>query len=364
MKIDIITMHSVKNYGSALQTYATQYILSKKLKQDVEIIDYRAGVRSTKSYFLERPKGKYNKIKEILYLIYKFPERLLQYIVFENFLKKNISTTKRRYNNYEELSANLPVADIYMTGSDQTWTFVYGFDRAYFLDFTNKKKIAYAASFGKNTLSEDEISKIKSLLKEYNAISVREKTGLDILKQCDINNGKCLLDPTMMLSIKDWNDLYIQSKLNIKEKYLLIYMLGNVPRMYDYAKEIADKYGYKIIKFGWDYLKPKNVDKIYRFSSPVDFIYLFQNAQYIVTNSFHGTAFAINFNKPFITIPPDENNARFNSILDMTNLQSKNMYKGLNIEEATKKIDYNQINDILNKKREEAINFLKNNIKE
>lgn len=185
MKVGVVTLHRVFNYGSALQAFATQIIL-EKLGCDVEIIDYITEVRTMKrilSYCHE--KYRYSVLKRNLYILSRLGPNILKYLSFNSFVKKHLKLSKRKYYTIHDLRKFPPQKDVYITGSDQVWNSDYNemIDKGFFLDFgpKNIKRISYAASFGKDSLDDNEKMLIFDLLKNYNHISVREKQAQNIL---------------------------------------------------------------------------------------------------------------------------------------------------------------------------------------
>ena len=187
-KVGIITLHRVVNYGSVLQTYALQEKI-KSLNCDVEVIDYYPR-RLTMLGMLERIKNKGEKfqknflIRNLARLII-LPSYILRFNTFFSFLKKHINLSKKIYKDEIEINNEKFDYDIYCTGSDQVWNCGWNekFDAPYYLSFApdNKKKIAYAASFGKSKLDVEEKEATKKYLLRYDNISLRELSGVKIV---------------------------------------------------------------------------------------------------------------------------------------------------------------------------------------
>lgn len=311
--IGIITMHRVLNYGSYLQTYATcKFIQSCGCK--ATIIDYLFPNDYHKSLAAKRPKTRkqnnwiQNKIAGICFRLIHQNEGLRKE-KFASFYQKELTFTKP-YQSLDELQQDPPLFDIYITGSDQVWNPIWiGTDTAFLLSWApkNRPKYSYAASFGLKELPSDISRSFKTYLERYTAISIREQS--DILEKMGLPKGKVVLDPTFLLNKEEWKGVISHEPL-IQGPYILCYLLDYTFNPFPYAhkviKYIAKKTGYKVVMITSD---PTNILRgyhVYPNCGPYDFLNLFYYAQFIITSSFHGTAFAINFQKSFISIVNDE----------------------------------------------------------
>lgn len=364
-KVIVATILKVCNYGTALQVYATQTIL-QKLGFNVEILNYKQKRLENNKLLFKSDKAKTtikNRIYRILSIIYRMIPNIIIKNKFEKFLTQYINLTPKECTSFEEVNDNYINADAYITGSDQVWNSNYneGIDKVYYLDFVpnNVKKISYAASIGMDNFKEEEKENIQMLLKKYNSISVRELSAKSAIKNLGLK-VQVVLDPTLLIPRQEW--INISNKKVNEEKYLLLYILGRDKTLLKYAQEIAKGRNLKIVKVGLDFIHSKIVNKSYSYATPNDFISLFINASYIITNSFHGIAFAINFNKQFIAIPPKSYQTRLNSILSLFDLEDRMIVnqKLINLKD----IDYGQVNQKLDKMRNSSINFLRKSLGE
>ena len=366
MRILIVTMHRGNNFGSALQVYALSETL-KNLGHNPVVLDYiprrinfRLNLgRMIKNLFLGKSlHGKYEALRGIMILVSSQRQ-------YNRFFKEKVNLT-RPYYSYDELVNDCPVADIYMTGSDQVWNSFHngGIEYVFFLDFVpeHAKRISYAASFGKERLDEWEISETTRLLKKYQAISVRESSALTILKNLGITNGVHVLDPTLLLSKEEWLKRIPKNKE--QDKYLLIYSVEpNKTDLIEYAKLIANRLNLKIYLVEWGLRKYPGVDKMLSLLPPLELMSYFANAEFIVASSFHGTAFSINMNKQFMSVAPKKFSTRAKSLLDLVSLSDRYVEEGnFKIEQALSPIDYENVNDILSRQREISKSFLVNAI--
>lgn len=369
MKVNVITLHRVFNYGSVLQTYATQKSL-EKLGYEVEVIDYITEVRTVKKIFLFYPESyKGSIIKKNIYILSRLIPNLLKYVSFKKFLSEHINLSKQKYINIDDLRNNPPNGDVYITGSDQVWNSDYNemIDKGFFLDFGKEevKRISYAASFGKSELAEWEKEETLKLLKKYDYIGVREQKAIEILEDLGIEKARLTLDPTLLLTRSDWCELINQgSKKKNTDKYVLLFLLYNEDNgATSYARKIADEKGIKVIQLCWKVKAPKDVDEIATYKNPIEFLQYMNDATYIVTNSFHGVAFAINLNKEFLVVPRKEYNSRLYNILEIAGLNNRIMNDQLDLKEALKEIEYRLVNDRIEKQRQISIDFLESAIK-
>lgn len=366
MRIAVLTLHRVYNYGSALQAYATQRVL-EKLGHDVQVVDYITEQRTKKRIFLAPSKnGTLHGIRGIAYRVAKVFSLLLKEMTFGSFVRKNLQLTNK-YITAQDLEMTPPQADVYITGSDQTWNSTYneGVDRGFFLDFLpeNARRISFVASFGKSELSADEIEQTKKYINRYSALSVREDQAQKILSDLGRKDAVQLIDPTLQISKTDWCAL--ASKRLVKKPYLILMLLYNEDNhATEFARKIADDKGLKLVKISWELLKPAMVDQLFTHRSPADFLSLFYYADFVVTNSFHGLAFSINLEKQFIVVPRNEFNSRIESLLSLTGLNDRMVSSFEELARYKNEISYDCIKKILDDERRKARDFLRNNLKD
>lgn len=360
-KASIITMHRVYNYGSVLQAYATQKIFERN-GLECEILDYISPYRAKKPLFLEYPpKYNNNLAQRLLYYICKVPSFALKDFTFGKFIRQYLKLSSRSYITNDDILKNPPKADIYVTGSDQVWNSKYnhGVDSSYYLNYApkGKKKISFVSSFGRNELVDKEASVVKPMLKEFDMISIREDSAAKILEKMGISST-VLIDPTLQLTIDEW--IQMASPRLVKDDYLLLFLLYNEDNgASDYASKVAEKLGLKVVKLSWELKKSKKIDILFTHRTPQDFLSLFVNANFIVTNSFHGVAFSINLNKKFAFIPRSEFNGRIESLLRLTKLESRKVEDTDDISLCNSDIDYSKVNSILDVERARAQLYLK-----
>ncbi len=367
VKLGLITLHRVKNYGSVLQAYATQEIL-KKNNYEAELIDYYPK-RYTKLGMLRKVKNqnKYLKNSFILRLIARiiiFPSYCLRFKNFNKFVKKHLNLSKQQYRNYDELKEQLPYNDIYVTGSDQVWNSSWndGIDECLFLNFPNiKKKIAYAASFGKSHLDDNEKQITKELLSKYNYISLREMSGVNICEDLGIKNTVNVLDPTLLLTANEWRE--VSSNKFKNEKYILVYNLNRNKKIDNYAENLSKKNGLKVKYLSYQLHELYRNGKMYCNPKVEDFLALIDNAEFVISDSFHATAFSLIFNKQFVIVYPDKFSTRLQSILNLLDLDNRVAKNENDLKIVDKNIDYELVNEKLDIERQKSMEWLLNNLK-
>lgn len=304
MKIGIITIHNSPNYGACLQSYALYKYINMN-GGDVEVIDLHRPIEfddyipSAKYVRCRKPIMTWKmRIKRMLGL-YKVNVDANKYSPFalkkfENF-NSEISLSKP-YRSIDELYANPPKYDLYITGSDQVWNPTQNYClEPYFLTFVAEgqgKKISYASSIGINDLTIKEKSLFKKWLSSYDAISIREKQGKVLLQSFINRDIKQVPDPTFLLSMDFWREMAIRPQFN--EKYILLFTLRFSPILLKYCLELSKESNLKLIVLsqiqpdveGDSYIAIKD-------AGPKEFIGYIKYAEMVITDSFHCTVFSI-----------------------------------------------------------------------
>lgn len=362
MKISVITMHAVKNYGSVLQTYATQKLLTD-LGHDVEIVNYIRNKNLNSNLLKTWTKDDKGIKKKIKSLILKPTIRSWKKI-FGEYLDEYINLTPYVYSSEEDLINNPPIADIFCTGSDQVWNSGWnnGIEKAFYLTFVpdNIPKIAIAASIGKNKLDKEEIDIILPYLRRYDYISMREISGLNIIRDMGLTNVGFCLDPTLLISKEEW--LEHAKYPPMRKKYILVYQLNHDKEFDDYAVRLAKRKGLELYRVCTRYDQCRFSGKPIFIPKVQELLGLINNAEFIITNSFHATIFCINLNKEFISIYPNEYSSRISDILDVFSLQDRHLTNYNQYEIIDSKIDYKKVNLKLCEYRLQSINLIRNMI--
>lgn len=378
--IGIITILKTNNYGAELQAYATQAILNK-LGHNAEIIDYlfykNPGHIITKA---SKPSFNHGLKKKLSEKLYPIIARLKTQASTESssnrekrFDKFHTENTRMSptYRTIDDLYAAKQSYDVYMVGSDQVWNpGIYSSLLPYMLAFApeGKKRVAYASSFGVSAIPQEQQWLYKKYLPEFSSIGVREKNAVEMVKELGGKDATWVLDPTLLLDKEDWTKVASNAYGN-KKNYILLYELTPCPYILELAKYFREKRGMDIVRICKNAAvedKDKSIENIID-AGPAEFVRLFANAGMIITNSFHGTAFSINFSKEFYTVTParKHNNSRQRSILELFKLQDRLILENTPLESISMDvINYAVVSEILENERKKSIKFLTNAIDE
>ncbi len=368
MKIATITCHRVYNHGATLQAWALVSYL-KQLGHDVNIIDYRPDYLRGQ-FELKVNNQRFEKpVIKWFYLAAKYPswkKSLLRKAAFDAFDNKFIEplVTDRCYLTEEELRNNPPSADAYIAGSDQIWntTFKNGTDPSFYLDFGNKetKRVSYAASFATASLRKGTEHFVKSKLSCFDAISVREPSGVKLAESMGYD-ATLVCDPVFLVNADVWAKK-IATKDGENDKYVLVYDFECSDEVRKVATKIAKDKGLKIYSVGPFVLNYAN--KCYINNGPDTFVALVKNATCVVSNSFHATAFSFIFNKNmFVVKRTDGLNTRMQDLLGRYGIID-HLVNSDSIDKLGDRfeIDYDKVNPILQKEIEDSKLWLKNQL--
>lgn len=355
MKISFITIHIGSNFGSNLQAIATSEVL-KDLGADPICVNYIPPRTTYERYWKEAFQSLRKIIKRICY----FPFLVIEKRRFANFLAKNCKVSRPIYakDNFVKVC---PKADIYLTGSDQVWNFTHneGLDTHYFFDGIEGKKISFSASIGKEILSDEEFGLIAKYTKDYKDIAVREGSAVKLFRRMG-RKVVHLLDPTLMLNCAQWRN-YATQRL-VKEPYLFVYLPYNIVNKelcYQSIRKIANTKNLKIVTYSCSIIKERMSDKTIYFADPGDFLSLMLHAEYVITNSFHGTAFSINLNKQFWVYMPLHFSTRITSVIALCNLETRILVGLIQDAQIDTVIDYIPVNKLLEVERKKGYDYLR-----
>ena len=320
MRIGIITFHRAINYGAVLQTYALQKFLNVS-NYDAEVIDYRCEHMEN---FYKTFTIKDKSIKQIIRGMLNLKNTYKKKREFYRFLNQNVRISTEVYDKFNIDKANLRY-DKFITGSDQVFNFACtDFDKTYFLQFVKNcdNKLSYAASFGMKEIPDGYVNDYKSLLSTFSELSIRENAGQQIVKKLTGKDSELSVDPVFLLTAEEWEKLAKKPKL---KNYILIYKLNTSNLIFDFARKLSKLTGRKIVALNFDVvdqMKTPDIKGVYS-ASVEEFLGYIKYADYVVTNSFHGTAFSVIFHKDFYVEALQKDfkpNDRAESLLCLTGL--------------------------------------------
>ena len=355
-----LTRHTVSNYGSVLQAYATQTAIENLGYDPICINYYRSDEKPKKlvGTLLQCSPWNKNLLTRLIYMVTQKPVYAYAGKRFENY-RKIVKVTDTEYNNEQQLMKNTPKADVYLTGSDQVWNTITcdKIDPVFFMSFLkdNQKRVSYAASFGSSCVKEEDKEIISTLLKKYSTVSIRENSGIKIAESLGVKATQ-VLDPTFLLSKDEWSRLL--SKRECKEKYVLVYQLHPNKQFDKYAKAFAKSKGLKLYRISHCFHHIVRSGKFICCPPIEEFMWYIKNAEYFLTDSFHGTAFSIGFNTQFVNVLPKKYSERIQSILELIGYENRILqsYDDFNITDE--KIDFKKVNEIIETERKKSYDIL------
>lgn len=384
MKLAILTQPLHDNYGGLFQAYALKEVL-QEMGHEVIIIN-----RVQKYRYRSTPLWrKFASIAKSILIGRRIHPNVFLKMSHKEELSRETSKFRDKYipnlshlitDNEGMQELNTMGFDAYIVGSDQCWRPKYSPNiRSYFLDFavddSRVKRIAYAASFGVShwEFTDEDTLACKELLQKFDAISVREDSAIDLIKtNLSRTDAQHVLDPTMLLSPHQYKAIVDKEKIAPSPGNLKVYVLDKTPEKDNLVKMLESKLQLNAFEVLPE--KRLNEEKVtnnninyFVFPNPAIWLRGFQDAKFVVTDSFHGTVFSILHNIPFIAIGNvDRGLSRFQSLLKMFGLEDRLVadINSVNIDNfAEKSIDWERVNVVLEKEREKARDFLKNNLR-
>lgn len=291
--IGILTFHSANNYGAVLQAYALQKTLQRlRPASDVRIVDYRCRevVKAVDFASLKKDKG---ALRALLH----YRQEKEKQRQFDKFRNERLSLTEP-YFDKSSLERALAEYSALISGSDQVWNSRFnGGDDVYLQNFRSggTLKLSYAASFGTGSPDESETELCRRCLSQFEAVSVRESSAVRLVEDRLGLSAEQHIDPTLLLTADEWREIACAPKK--RGGYILVYMVPKQQTIIDCALKLRKETGLPIVMLSKN-LKPLNVTHAGG-SSPEQFLGFFLNADYVITNSFHGTAFSVIFDREF-----------------------------------------------------------------
>lgn len=346
MKIQIITIHKINNFGSVFQAYGLCEYLNRN-GYNAETIDYMP------SYFRKSAL----KSRLLGYLNYSALQSRRK--KFDTFVRENIPLTKHEYLSLEELNQNPPEADVYIAGGDQLWNNHYpcGNDDAFKLTFCKGKKISFGTSLGRDNFSKEDLLSLKEKIHDFEKISVRETSSVSMLASVGLDS-EWVCDPVLLLTREDYSRFV--SDRPLKEKYAFVYLVP-ASELLDKAVRFLSEKGYKIVLCSG--MRKKCYCDVFRKDlGPDEVLSYIANADFVLSASFHATLFSILFEKEFATLLPNKNtNARIEDLLTWTSLKDRIVRDELT-EKILVKPNFGSANEAIQNLKKSSEIYLKQNL--
>ena len=369
-----MTWYDKDNYGTTLQAYSLQNILSKY--GECEIIAYKSkhpgyGFKDIIDPFLRNIlfwKIYERTILKLYKKKYEFLERKRKEKM-QSFFHRKLRITNKTFDDNSLQSVNGRY-HIVVCGSDQIWN-PTRWNKHYFLDFINENtpKISYAPSFGVTSLLNKKIKKeVQVLLNRFDFLSVREITGQKIIEKLIGKKIPICLDPTLLQDLSFWNDLSKESDIDLPNEYVFCYLLGRNKKHLKESQKIANTLNLPLIQQAYnisDYLGKINLIPP---SGPEDFLKAIKNSKFVCTDSYHGLIFAIIFKKPFIVFKRfntrniSSQNSRVETLLNIIGLKERLRLTGNSSKKELEEVSFIKCEKKLEKMKEKSMEYLKSAI--
>ncbi|MDY0151909.1 MAG: polysaccharide pyruvyl transferase family protein [Candidatus Cloacimonas sp.] len=358
MKICIATFYAAHNYGAVLQAYALSCYLSKKHNASVSFLNYKPP--STKqAYKIFVPIRSINDIKHNVQSLIKYHSLKTRRFGFNAFIIKYFRESIE-YSSIAEIIQNPPEAELFITGSDQVFRYKNEASDAYYLSFCQqigKPSLAYAASFGTGNIDMKFKERVSNLLSGIGYLSSRESEGAALIKQLIGKDVPVVLDPVFLLTMQEWK--LLSSPPHIAEKYILVYALVGYQEQLAIAQQISLLTKFPIYMIHATQVRDKAVSQTFTHASPEEFVGLFSSAACVVTDSFHGTAFSLVFEKDFYChIAIEAASSRIRNLLENLDLGARIVSNPKLIDLSNMKINYTLVSPIIRLRIKESTQFV------
>ncbi|MBQ8260299.1 MAG: polysaccharide pyruvyl transferase family protein [Clostridia bacterium] len=333
MKVGILTFPNSTSYGATLQMYAL-YRTVNKLGHSASVINYHNEYMKAYKHTLGSGSLTARLKRRASYFMHS---RL--YRNFRSFEKRNMSfLPEKSFSDKSKLVSIGGGLDAAICGSDQVWNpDITDSDLSFFLDFCGDRtrRISYAPSFGVESISPELSGAVASELEKFHAVSVREEKGRELVLGMTGKDVPVVVDPTMLVSAEEWSALEREYPVG-EGGYILYYTIRRSHSLMQFCRELSARTGLRVIAVGGNFIKSmKTRGSSIEYASdisPEQWLYLVNHARYVVTNSFHGTAFSINFRKDFYVEFSSATNSRLENITGMLGLESRVVREGMAAE--------------------------------
>ncbi|MEG1988020.1 MAG: polysaccharide pyruvyl transferase family protein [Oscillibacter sp.] len=360
MKTGLVTFYHIHHYGAFLQAYATERAV-ESLGSACEIVDYYVNQNNA---LFRKPTGLGSAAADAHTALHYGPLKTRQER-FEEFARTRLVISPRHYEKFSEMGEAGADYDVILSGSDQIWNpkiFPDGqFDPVFFGAFADKRKIAYAPSFGIPHIPESLEGKLREYLAAFSHLSVRERQGQRIVREVTGAEVPVVLDPTLLLSRQDWSAIAADTP-RPAGGYILCYCISKPGALEPYIRRLAEETGLPVVQLCGVRQRVHPKAQCVLDAGPAEFLGWFRGASYVCTNSFHGTVFAAQFGKPFFTaVAPAEmaapEQSRTFSLLTTLGLTERIIGKG-DTADLGDGIDYDAVERRLTEARRDSLTYL------
>ncbi|MCK9220809.1 MAG: polysaccharide pyruvyl transferase family protein [Bacteroidales bacterium] len=331
MRVYIITIHCIHNFGSVFQSYGLVKYLQNE-GYDAELIDYRP------DYF----RGGRNPLRKYSSIALNLISYTKQYKHYQSFIDKKIIKTSTVYHSIKELQKLAKEDAVFITGGDQLWNSFHpcGRDDAYKLTFVHKgKKIAYGTSMGRISYSKDELEELSKKISDYITIGLREQSTVSMLQQHTKVPVYHAADPVLLLNKENYMS-FIGEKRLINEPYLVMYLAAKSHLLEQTIEHIANRQGLKVVHV-CGFSKKCRCDYFLKATGPGDLLNLIYYSEFVVSASFHATLFSVLFEKQFCSLLPEAGtNTRIEDFLSYFGLSGRIVHTVDEIKNLDNQIDF------------------------
>ncbi len=360
MKVGILTFPNSVSYGACLQMIALQDTV-RRMGHEVEIINYHNPYMKAEKHTQKGHNALKHALRRQIRLLlhrrlyrrfHRFEQQHARYYPLHAFTdKKRLPALGQRY-------------DAVICGSDQVWSpYITNTDISYFLDFCTEttKRVAYAPSFGVVTFPQGFEEQIAPELKKFHALSAREDPGKEMVERLTGRETTIVVDPTWLVDAADWAAME-QPHPAAMGDYVLYFVVNQSKDLFDRCKAFAKQHGLKLIVVGGNPVHAaRNKDPMLSYAldvGPEQWLYLVHHAKYVFTNSFHGTAFSVLFERDLYVEVPSHNGSRLRQVLENLGMEEREVRDGEDLTETA--VDYAQAQEVFARLKKQSLNYLNN----
>lgn len=352
-RVGIMTFPHSMSFGASLQMTALHQVL-KKCGYDVAVVNYINDYMKKKEHI---SGGKKRTLKNIISDCLLLPAQI-RFRIFEQNLSFYPHTT---IHHSSGLSAVKERFDKISCGSDQVWNpDITGNDMSYFLDFCEPgQRIAYAPSFGVSELDSVYEHDVAEELQKFSALSVREVEGQEIVRKLTGSEAQVVLDPTMLLEAEEWKTMAKKSIFSrLPQHYIAYFVFHSNKYVEDFVKKLVDKTGLQVIRYTWS-AKQSLLERNYVGQyGPREWLWFLSHADYVITDSFHGSVFSLLFHKEVFVSLASKTNSRMRCLMDQFGLMDHVLCEGAPMPTLDTTIDYERFEACKKEKVESSLSYL------